>query len=48
MAIQSPGNEYKDLNMADVSTDHYSAGEQGVDYIYQLFFALPKFFDITR
>ncbi len=46
--IQSAGNGHRDLSMADASTDQYSAGEQGLGYIYQARFALLRLLQLPE
>ena len=41
-------NLYRDLSMADVSGDQYSAGEQGLGYIYQPRFALLRLLQLPE
>lgn len=41
-------NPYWGLSMADISADHYSAGEQGLGYIYQPRFALLRLLQLPE
>jgi hypothetical protein len=41
-------NRHGDLSMAEASTDQYSAGEQGLGYIYQPRFALLKLLQLPE
>lgn len=48
LAIQSTGKGHKGLIMAEASADQYSAGEQGLGYIYQPRFALLRLLQLPE